>query len=305
MLSAMRSDNPDLLLLDCGGVIPYRDNYREMKSDIIFEAMNKISYDAMNLSGSDFSLGAPYLEKWSESLSFPLISSNILSVDGTPPPAWIKRYTIVKSGTLSIGILGIMPEDAFDQILSSEKPSILKIVPPLDAVRSLLPEIIDHVDYIVLLSQLKVEETTLLSNQLKGIDLAISHEKRNSESVKQNGETVIAPCGTKSSNIEIIELSTSPEGKLSIVQNKPIVLKEDIPGDPDIDQIITTSYAEKLRETRMQRYLENFKDRREELMKGLEMSPEEFMKKLNSESNAKQSTNVENNTGEEKAASSN
>lgn len=303
MIAALRSDAPDLLLLDCGGVIPFRANYREMKSDIILKAMGVIAYDAMNLSGSDFSLGASYLENWSESLSFPLISSNLLSVDGSPPPSWINRYAIVNAGTLSIGIVGVMPEGSFNEIPSAQKPSMLKIIPPLEAVSSLLPELIGRVDLIVLLSQLSLEETAVLSSQLKGIDLAISHEKRSSEPVKQNGETVIAPCGTESSNIEIIELDASSEGKLSVARNRPIVLDDDVPHDPDMDQIISASYAEWLRAIRRERDLEKFQARHEELMKGLKVSPEEFMRNLGREDNAKPPSTEENHTDEDPSSS--
>ena len=308
MVGAWRTITPDMLLLDCGGVLPLDNEHPKLRSDIIFKGMNELSYDAMNLSGSDFILGESYLESWSASLSFPLISSNLVSTDGTPPPPWIKRFAILRSGALSIGVLGVMPEDAFDrisdartpsgmQLVSSsgetmdreptfQKPSGLKIIPPLKAVADLLPELAGQVDYIVLLSQLSVEDTAALVSRTEGIDLALSHERRHEYDIEKEGEISVAPCGTRASNLEIMELSISPEGKTTIVKSEPIEMGDIVPHDPDMEQLIADAYAEKMREIREERKSKKMGTLHRQLMEGLTMSPEDFLLKMNQEGDA-------------------
>ncbi len=253
-----------------------------MRSDIIFNAMERMGYDAMNLSGGDFSFGVEYLEKWSHEISFPLISSNIAAKEGAALPGWLRPYAILSSGDLKIGVLGILPNDSFDAIDKNKRPAGLQITPPGPALKRLLVELSELTDCIFLLSQFDIETTKAIVSQLKGIDFAISHEKRSATPVDQtNSETALAPCGTESSNIETIKLSVSKAGPLFILENEPIVLDDSIPHNPELEALIKNKYLDKLREARYLRNAKKLSAKHKALMDGLALPPHEFFTKIN------------------------
>ena len=253
-----------------------------MKADITLKAMGIMGYNAMNLGGSDFSFGVSYLEKASETVAFPFISSNIVDLSGESPN-WLKNYIIIQSGGTNVGILGVMPESAFDKLPTSKEPSNLKIISPATALRRLLPEVLKQADFIILLSQLNVEDTSSLANEIPGIDLALSHENRDFHPVLQDGKTLITPCGTKSSNIEIVKLTTDDAGETAIVENKPIVLGDEFPHDTRVDKLIAESYFKKQLEIRNQKTEKLRQEFHKALREGLAKTPEEFFKEMKEE----------------------
>jgi len=266
-----------MLVLDCGGVFPFRGTHRKMKADISLKAMEMIGYNAMNLAGSDFSFGVDYLQESSKILTFPFLSSNVVTTDGNTPD-WLKNHIIKEVGELSVAILGVMPQDAFDELPITKKPNNLKILSPKEGLSRTLSQIKHKTDYVVLLSQLDMQKTATIVNYFDGIDIAISHERRDQLSINQSQEAMVLPCGTKSSNLDVIKLAKKGSSRASILEGEPIDLGDSVPHNAAIDELITGTYFEKLEEGRRLRAEKKRMDLHKSLMEGINKAPEEFIK---------------------------
>jgi len=173
MLETIRNNEHGLLLLECGSVFPDTDTAESrLTAELTMKAMDKMGYAAMNLGAGDFSLGADFLTGIKAEVKFPLISSNLIRKD--TGKAFGESYIVRNMGEIKIAILGVMPSEAFKKISNAKYFENLEIIPPEAALQKLVPEAIKQADIVILLSQCGFEETVLLMNTVKGIDIAIS-----------------------------------------------------------------------------------------------------------------------------------
>ena len=179
MVESIRSHKDHVLLLDAGRVFPRYGSARKLRAELSLKTMNEMGYDALNLGGREFFFGIDFLKSLSSAVSFPFISSNLLHEKDQLP--WIKDYIIKNVGGLRVAILGIMPSNAFENVLNPRSLENLMIIPPEKALKSLLPEVRKKADFIILLSQYRFEATTMLINAVDGIDLAISRQSQRSK----------------------------------------------------------------------------------------------------------------------------
>jgi len=154
-----------------------------------------------------------------------------------------------------------------------------------------LSQIPKQVNYVVLLSQLDLVETSALVNQFDRIDIAISHERRDHQPVEQSGTALVMPCGTKASNLELMKLAKSNAATATILESEPIDLGDSVPHNAAIDQLITESYSEKLMAIRRLRELKKQQELQKSLMDGLNKTPEEFIKEQREKNREMESKN--------------
>ena len=134
--------------------------------------MELMGYDALNLGSSEFIFGKEFLEQTRSHVSFPYISSNLLSGGSRLP--WTREYIIKEIGGIRVAILGVLNPDVLRKLPDQEQVKGLEVIPPEAALNKLLPEVRGKADLVILLSQFDVKKTLALVKAVKGVDVAIS-----------------------------------------------------------------------------------------------------------------------------------
>lgn len=210
-IDEVRKETDDILLLDVGDVLSLfaPDFGKEEISHnafISFKAMNIMGYDAMNVGESDIILGETFLKQKQGTLSFPLISANI--VDRHTDEASFKPYVIktMKNG-LRVGLLGLVNER---YILNSDK---LDIAPNKEAASKFIPELKSKSDIVIVLGHLGLPYSIELAEAVKGIDVILSgHWDAESQKPMKIGNTLVMPTTYLSRRIGRLDLKIDKRG---------------------------------------------------------------------------------------------
>ena len=155
-----------LLLLDTGDALKMGEGAesRTMGEDIV-AGMNLMGYDAMAIGPYELELGAQALRQRLAEAEFPMLSANALwsgdnSYVGEP-------YTILQVGSHRIGVIGLtrVPRDQF---------AGFSVLPPEDALASLVPEVEEQADTVIVLTNLSYRSALDLAQAVPGIDLVVA-----------------------------------------------------------------------------------------------------------------------------------
>jgi 2',3'-cyclic-nucleotide 2'-phosphodiesterase (5'-nucleotidase family) len=109
----LRAQNPQMLLLDSGGVFGggLMDEYNQSseldqrRTDIAVRAMALMKYDAVAVGDDEFNFGREYFSGLMAKYKIPFVSSNC-PVPGVAP------FVIKRAGKVSVGIVGVSPQSA-------------------------------------------------------------------------------------------------------------------------------------------------------------------------------------------------
>jgi 2',3'-cyclic-nucleotide 2'-phosphodiesterase/3'-nucleotidase len=146
---------PNLLLLDGGdtieggnSVLPWHYQFEPKRPNPMAAAMNQLPYAAMVVGNHEFNYGLTTLSIFRQDLNFPLISANILGVDGRP---YFQPYVIKQVGEVKVAILGLTTP----KVPVWEKPENipgLTFADPVATARQYVPELRKKADVVVLLA---------------------------------------------------------------------------------------------------------------------------------------------------------
>lgn len=291
-----RSDeNHRVILIDNGGMLTPPREARE-KAEITLEAMNLMDYTAMNIGWSDLALGADLLKEEMARVAFPMISSNLVYKDSKRPFA--KKYVIKRVGNVRVGILGILPTEPLEGIRPALEKSCakekfeeislkdvaladdLEIIPPREALETLIPEIRNHADLVILLSQCGYEATRLMADEVKGIDLAISGIGYPTPKEKDASRVPVLPTAYRGGQLGYAKLLLDEKsGKFVTKEQKMLKLDKLVMPDNLVESVTGTDVKKKI----VQRQKEKFENEARTLQK---LTPQEYYQKLLKEKQA-------------------
>ncbi len=275
-----------MLLLECGGFFPnkYSRATQEFISDVGLKAANVMGYTAMNVGTGEFSLGMKFLREKSADLNFPLVASNLLYAEALAP--FTKKYVMAQAGGLNVVILGVMPPGILDRMPRSRTFGVLKVIPPGEALKSLLPGIMKDADIVILLSQLGLIETKRLVDGLEGIDLAIYGGKDNKaagcdgeikpESSTGAPVTPVLKASSKGTHLGYVRMSVDDMGRVAVDNSRMIFLDDAVEMDDKILEIAGDDIFKRVAEEK-----KKAKEEQQRQIKELhKLTPMEYMEKL-------------------------
>lgn len=158
-INEVRKKNPNTILVDNGdilqGTILTDDLYNRgwEKEHPLATVMNYMGYDAMNLGNHEFNFDLQILKNFERELEFPAISANtVYKLSGKE---FVKPYTIVEKGGVSIGIIGVTTPMVPQWVGS--KVENLKFLPLVETVIKYIDEIKEKSDIIILLAHCSLD----------------------------------------------------------------------------------------------------------------------------------------------------
>ena len=132
LVEAMRREDPELLLVDCGDISQGTPYYNLFRGDAEIEAMNMIGYDAMTIGNHEFDFGIENMARIFSKANFPVVCANY-GFEGTPLESVVKPYTVVERKGLRIGIFGLSPKMA--GLVQADKCEGVTFTNPIEAAR--------------------------------------------------------------------------------------------------------------------------------------------------------------------------
>ena len=271
-----------MLLLDIGGLFPTSDRGKQLIAELSLKSMDLMGYTAMNLGWNDLSIGTDFFKKADARFSFPLITSNLIYKESQLPVG--EKYLIRQVGDVKAAILGVMPANPSDTLpppacspadqkpaprQPSALPDHLEIIPPEEAIQALLPEVCSQADLVILLSQCGYEATVSLVNQLEGIDLAISGQRRTQRRADEKLRAPVLEASHKGESIGWVKLTLDESGQVIQNQDQAIKLGSAIIPDTRVIKITGDDIEKKIRD--------EFEKMRRALLK---LTPYEYYEKL-------------------------
>lgn len=283
-----------MLLLDCGGFFEnkFSRTTREFITDVGLKAVNLMGYTAMNVGTGEFSLGVNFLKKKSADLNFPLVASNLSYAEGASP--FTKKYVITQAGSLKVAILGVMSTGILEKMPRSGTFGVVEVIPPGEALESLLPGIRKKADIVILLSQLGLSETNKLVNALKGIDLAIYGGKNNkpakcgdeinAKSSAGKSGTPALKASSRGTHLGYVRLSMyntgDNTGRVAVDNRRMIFLNDAVAMDDNVLEITGDDVFKRAAEEKKRGAEEEQRKMGREIKELHKLSPMEYMEKI-------------------------
>lgn len=106
LISMLRVEDPELLLLDAGDMFQGTPYYNYFKGVPELKIMNALGYDAGTLGNHEFDNGTSGLASVIPIAKFPILNCNY-GLDGTELKGLIRSYNIFKRKGLRVGVFGV------------------------------------------------------------------------------------------------------------------------------------------------------------------------------------------------------
>jgi len=219
-----------VLLLDAGNALWGPGTPAEQTGGrIMIDAMNLLGYDAMAMGDLDLLLGPDVLRQRIADAQFPILSANVQIAGEDKLLA--EPYVIKPFGDHRVGIIGVTWEGA------SVQPDQFTLLPALNVLAQLVPEVAKQADIIVVLSTMGFEEEQIASSQAPGVDVIVGGRSRipMTESwVDPETGTLVVEAGALGEWIGRRVLSFDSTGAVTDHRDELMFLTDDWTDDPEM-----------------------------------------------------------------------
>ena len=153
--------------LDVGGISKGFGRQAELKFHTMVEGMRKMGYDAIGLGKTDLRLPAGELVAAGDPRS-PFISANVglFGFDA----ALTEKYRIIEAAGMKLGIASILGKKFQKEIHNDE----IELADPQTALKTVLPDLKEKADYLILLAHATMEESLDLARKFPDFDLVVT-----------------------------------------------------------------------------------------------------------------------------------
>ncbi len=242
LISALRKENPNLLLIDsgsffAGGVMDQQSQTEELdksRSRVDLKAMELMGYDAVLLSPDEFNFGGQFLNSSIAKSKIVFLGANIAS--GTTAPYLVKVF-----GQVKVGVIGLVSPFA------ATKAPELALVEPKEALKKALSELDkQNVELIILVSGLEEEKNQELLKGNPRITILIEGAKFAKEKVSTRFGSVLALAPRwEGRRLVTLNLSIKSKESLEIKEPQELRVSDKLSDSKDILAFLPQCYSEK------------------------------------------------------------
>jgi 2',3'-cyclic-nucleotide 2'-phosphodiesterase (5'-nucleotidase family) len=239
------------LLLDAGNNFSGKGKGAKLKSEYLAKMLSVLSYDALNLGDSDFSLGAGFLAQMRDKYRLSFVSTNIYYRDTNRPFA--HRYLIrriggkdflgFRYGGVKVGIFGLSKVFSHQATGWREREIIVK--DPMQEAKRVVAKLRERCDLVVALAQMDMAGLRELAQKVEGIDLIIGGGRgRQGEPLKVNHTFIVQP-GSRGQYAGLLDLYLTPQGEVGKSRGSLVFLDRVFPDDKEMAKLLK-EYNEKV-----------------------------------------------------------
>jgi 2',3'-cyclic-nucleotide 2'-phosphodiesterase (5'-nucleotidase family) len=234
----VRESVDNLIVVDAGDAFGPELSFTQKEAELAFDAMNVVGLDAFTPGETEFVFGLPFLLQVASRANFPIVAANIVD-PATGKGIFGPPYTIkTLKGGLRVAITGVL-DDAirFPAYIDVSK---FKVLPAIETIRSLVPEIRTKADFLIVLSHMGMERSNELARQVGDFDLVVvGHGKPVIKQLEKQGKSIMLATGGSGQYMGRIDLSLSGAGVIEQGQMKLLPLKDDIPLNQEVKDLFT------------------------------------------------------------------
>jgi hypothetical protein len=231
------------LVVDAGGFSGggLYDSYTEgravdsLRTLAAIRAMAALHYDAACVGDDDLQYGGAWLAAAAANAGLPLVSANCQLAGRI---AGVLPYIILKKGPLTYAITGLTTQE---KLYSFPEP--VGVLPPVEALRKIWPEMIKKADFRIVLSHLGEEMTRMIADSFPECDIIVNgHRKISTQPVFYSGHSLVMQFGFAGKNLSRASFVPDKKG-LSLINSAWVPVTPDLPDDPVIAKLIDVSTA--------------------------------------------------------------
>lgn len=168
-----RLNQSNVLLLSSG------DNWTGPFESTVLEgapmvkAFNRMGYAASAVGNHEFDFGTKTLQKRANEANFPFLAANVREAASGQAPAWAKAFTVVDTGTLKVGLIGLTFADAH-AVTDAKNLVGLEFLPYEDALKATVPKVkAAGAEFLVVLLHDRMTEAQRLLPLLRELGISV------------------------------------------------------------------------------------------------------------------------------------
>lgn len=242
-INEYRKTNKNLVLVDSGDLLnehyeikPSFISSARLKGEIFAKVYKSIGIDAINVGELELALGLDYIKELEKNYDLPFVSANL--VDDKNQPIF-KSHVIKKMDNLKVGIIGIMGNTSDIISKLKELPDTgLSVLNPLETTESLVTEIKDKVDFIIVMTHQHIGRNWVIARKIDGIDVIVGgHHKQKLKTPYNANDTFIVQSGEKGQHQGMLEVTIAPDGTKTAI-NTLVPFNDKISDDSKVKGMI-------------------------------------------------------------------
>ncbi|MDD4856935.1 MAG: hypothetical protein PHD74_02385 [Candidatus Krumholzibacteria bacterium] len=223
----VRASVDNLIVVDAGDAFGIDLSFTAKEAELAFDAIGVVGLDAFTPGETEFVFGLPFLQGVANHAAFPIVSANIVDpVSGQRIFGDAYRIKVLKGG-LRVAIVGVL-DDAirFPAYIDASK---FKVLPAVETLKALLPEMKAKADFLILLSHMGMDRSRELAREIGDFDLVVvGHGKPSIKKLEKEGKTIMLATGGSGKFLGQIDLSLSGKGDILEGQMNLVPLEDSI-----------------------------------------------------------------------------
>ena len=236
-IKKVRERASNLLILDAGDAFSLDLGYSKEEAQLTFDAFDIMGLDVFTPGEMEFIFGLPFLQALAENVSFDIVVANVVLRE-TGEPVFGKRYVIRElKGGLKVGITGVL-DDAMRFPAYIDK-SEFKIEPVEKVLRSVVRDMKEEVDFLILIAHMDRERTEGILEDIEDFDVALlGHGKPGIKGEVKVGKTLLLGTAGEGQYIGNMSLSLDSSGGYTYGRLRHVqLLSKDYELDRDIEEL--------------------------------------------------------------------
>ena len=194
------------------------------------KAMIESACAATTIGAFDLFRGGEYLKGLIADHGLPVVSANVY--DELTGELFVEPYMIVERAGVKFGITGALDPDADIRTHNDVEQLGVIIGEPMETLPAVLEELQEKADYVVLLSQLGLEQSKLLAEEMPGIDfMLIGVVAQYAAKPFEAGGTVVLQPGYKGQRMSDYRLQFDEENTYLGYTGQTLDLGDKVPSD--------------------------------------------------------------------------
>lgn len=201
-----------VLLVDAGDAIQDNNLVNFSKGKTAIDFMNAVGYDAMTLGNHEFDYGSDVTMARIKQAKFPVMSANII-VESTGKSFTPKTHTIIKKGSLKIGVFGLTtpstittanPKSTRGLTFLSKEEMYKVAQKEVDALKAAGCDLIVGIGHLGSEPDAAGDRSNDVLENVKGIDVFIDGHDHTVKNLYVNG-TLLTETGAHLANIGVVQ----------------------------------------------------------------------------------------------------
>ncbi|MFH1689295.1 MAG: multiheme c-type cytochrome [Candidatus Eisenbacteria bacterium] len=223
-------ETPYILHLDGGSFVTRRSYESQLIDAMNARGLMEMGCAATTIGAFDLFRGGEYLKGLIADHGLPVVSANVY--DESTGELFVEPYVIVERAGVKFGITGALDPGADIRTHNSVEQLGVIIGEPMETLPAVLEELNKKADYVILLSQLGLEQSKLLAEEIPGIDfMVLGSEAQYAAEPFEVGSTVVLQSGYKGQRLSDCRLQFDEANVYLGYSGTTLELGDKVPSD--------------------------------------------------------------------------